>query len=70
MLKAQCDARRSTTISLNYAIDQAIARNFGGGKPDDAVLASVREIESLQVWVRFLTRDERRVRGDLAKSDR
>jgi hypothetical protein len=49
MLKAQRDAMRSTTISLNYAIDQAIARNFGGGKPDDAVFASVREIESLQV---------------------
>jgi hypothetical protein len=47
MLKALHDATRTTSISLNYAIGQGTARNFGGGKPDNAVLATVREIESL-----------------------
>ena len=34
-------------VTLNFAIDQGIARNFGGGKPDNAVLATVRVMESL-----------------------
>lgn len=38
---------RSTTISMDYPIDQAIATNRGGGKPTTAVLGTVREMESL-----------------------
>jgi hypothetical protein len=47
MLKAVHDATRTTHISLNYALGQGTARNFGGGKPDNAVLGTVREVESL-----------------------
>lgn len=47
MLKALHDATRTTSISLNYALGQGTARNYGGGKPNNAVLATVREIESL-----------------------
>lgn len=47
LLKAAQAAARTTSISFNYALDQAIARNRGGGKPDNAVLASVHELESL-----------------------
>ena len=49
MLKALHDATRTTHISMNYALGQGTARNYGGGKPDNAVLATVREIESLPV---------------------
>jgi hypothetical protein len=38
---------RSTTISMDYPIDQAIATNRGGGKPTTAVLGTVRAMESL-----------------------
>jgi len=41
-------ATRSTSISLDYAIDQAIVMNRGGGKPTDAILATVRAIERLE----------------------
>lgn len=47
MLKAARAAMRSTSISFNYPIDQGVLRNYGGGKPDNAVLASIRELESL-----------------------
>lgn len=36
---------RSTTISFDYAIDQAMIMNRGGGKPTVAVLATVRAAE-------------------------
>ena len=36
---------RSTTISLDYPIDQAIVMNRGGGKPTNAVMATVRDVE-------------------------
>ena len=36
---------RSTTISFDYAIDQAMILNRGGGKPTVAVLATVRAAE-------------------------
>jgi hypothetical protein len=39
---------RTTSISLDYAIDQAIVSNRGGGKPTDAVLATVRSVERLE----------------------
>jgi hypothetical protein len=38
---------RSTSISMDYAIDQAVVSNRGGGKPTEAVLATVRAIERL-----------------------
>jgi hypothetical protein len=41
-------AQRTTSVSLDYAIDQGIAMNRGGGKPVDAVLGSVRSVESLE----------------------
>jgi hypothetical protein len=40
-------ATRSTSISLDYAIDQAVVMNRGGGKPTDAILGTVRAIERL-----------------------
>jgi hypothetical protein len=36
---------RSTTIGLDYPIDQAIVMNRGGGKPIDAVMATIRDVE-------------------------
>ena len=41
-------ATRTTSISFDYTIDQAIVRNHGGGKPDQSVLATPREFESLE----------------------
>jgi hypothetical protein len=48
MVRAAQERVRTTTISLDYAIDQAIVSNRGGGKPTDAVLATVREVERLE----------------------
>lgn len=42
------DSIRTTTISLNYAVDQALAINRGGGKPTVAVIGTVRAAEHLQ----------------------
>lgn len=42
------DAIRTTTVSLNYAMDQAFAVNRGGGKPTVAVVGTVRAAEHLQ----------------------
>jgi hypothetical protein len=47
VLKAATMAVRSTIISLDYALDQGIMRNRGGGIPDHAVLTSARQVESL-----------------------
>jgi hypothetical protein len=41
-------AVRSTTISFDYAVDQAVAANEGGGKPTQAVIGPVRSMENLQ----------------------
>lgn len=49
MLKDGIAATRTTTISFDYAVDQAVARNHGGGQPDHAVIATPREMESLPV---------------------
>ena len=46
-LRASEAAVRSTTISFDYAIDQAIVMNHGGGKPTDAVIGAVRTMESV-----------------------
>ena len=45
LLRAAEAAIRSTSISLDYAIDRAIVMNRGGGKPTNAVLATVRAVE-------------------------
>jgi hypothetical protein len=39
---------RSTTISLDYPIDQAIVMNRGGGKPTDAVMGTIRDVERVE----------------------
>ncbi len=46
-VRASDAANRSTTVSLDYAIDQAIAMNRGGGKPTSAIMSTVRAMESL-----------------------
>lgn len=47
-LRAAANAVRSTTISLDYAVDQAMVMNRGGGKPTDAIIGPVRAIEKLE----------------------
>ncbi len=47
-LMAQVAARRSTTIGLDYAIDQAVVTNQGGGRPTQAVIGTVRAVEGLE----------------------
>jgi hypothetical protein len=49
MMRAAQLATRSTSISLDYAIGQAILHNRGGGLPDHAVLASPRDVEGLAI---------------------
>lgn len=39
---------RSTTVSLDYAIDQGVIMNRGGGGPTQAALGSVKIVEDLQ----------------------
>lgn len=45
LMKAAEASIRSTSISLDYAIDRAIVMNRGGGKPTNAVLGTVRAVE-------------------------
>ena len=40
-------AVRSTVLSFNYPLDQALIQNRGGGKPTSAVLAAVAQAEHL-----------------------
>jgi len=47
-LRASHAARRSTSISLDYAIDQAVVTNMGGGQPTQAIISNVRTIEKLE----------------------
>ena len=46
-LKAAQGAVRSTVIMLDYAVDQGVLHNLGGGKPSHAALSSAREVEAL-----------------------
>jgi hypothetical protein len=48
VLHAAIESARSTTISLEWAIDQAILSNRGGGQPTDAVLTTVRRAQAVQ----------------------
>jgi hypothetical protein len=47
-LHAAFSARRSTTISFDYAIDQAVVSNSGGGRPSDGIIGTIRSIEKLE----------------------
>lgn len=47
-IRAADASMRSTTISLDYPIDQAIVMNRGGGKPTDAVMATIRDVERVE----------------------
>jgi hypothetical protein len=44
-IRATDASLRSTTISLDYPIDQGMVMNRGGGKPTNAVMATVRDVE-------------------------
>jgi hypothetical protein len=45
--RASIDAKRATTVSFDYAIDQAIASNSGGGQLTVAVRSTVKAMEQL-----------------------
>jgi len=47
-IRVNNDAIRSTTISLDYAVDQAMVMNRGADRPWMAVMGTVREVESLE----------------------
>jgi hypothetical protein len=47
-MRAATDAIRTTSLSFDYAIDQAIVMNRGGGKATNAVIGSIRSMESLK----------------------
>jgi hypothetical protein len=47
LFKIARDAHRSTSITLNYAMDQAYLRNFGAGQPENTVMAKVSDVEAL-----------------------
>lgn len=48
VMRTADDAARSTSIYFDYAIDQAILTNRGGGRPTNAVLGTVRAAEQLE----------------------
>jgi len=47
-IRVNNDAIRSTDISLDYALDQAMVMNRGGNRPWMAGMGTVREVESLE----------------------
>ena len=47
-MAAQVKAHRSTSINMDFAIDQAVVMNSGGGQPTHAVLGTVRMVEGLE----------------------
>jgi hypothetical protein len=58
-IRAAEAGQRSTSISLDYAIDQALVSNRGAGRPTHAVLGTVRSIENLEQLGRPKARLER-----------
>jgi hypothetical protein len=48
IMRAATNAVRTTRISLDFAIDQALATNSGGGRPTDAIIGTVRSFERLE----------------------
>ncbi len=48
ILRVNIDSKRSTNITLDFAMDNGMAMNRGGGIPPTAVRGNVREMESLE----------------------
>ncbi len=46
-VRVAIDTTRSTSLSFDYAIDQAIVMNRGGGKPTNAIMGTIRSFERL-----------------------
>lgn len=46
--RANIESSVTTNISLNYALDQALAVNRGGSRPSTGVIGTVRSMESLE----------------------
>jgi len=46
-MRAAQNAIRTTSLSFDYAIDQAIVMNRGDGKPTNAVIGTIRSMERL-----------------------
>jgi len=46
-VRAAVDTTRSTSLSFDYAIDQAIVMNRGGRKPTNAIMGTIRSFEGL-----------------------
>lgn len=57
--RAAGQAERTTTVQLDWAIDQALLVNRGGGKPTAAVIGYVRQVERLESLGRPSDRLER-----------
>jgi hypothetical protein len=58
-IRAASVATRSTSVTLDYAIDQAIVSNRGGGQPTNAILSTVRAVETLPKFGPLAARVER-----------
>lgn len=48
LIRAQEAKTRSTSVNLDYGIDQGMVMNRGGGKPINAVIGTVREVERME----------------------
>jgi len=59
VIRATNAAHRSTLITIDYAIDQAIISNLGGGGPTDAILSNVRAVENIERFGPIVARVER-----------
>jgi hypothetical protein len=58
-IRAVSASTRSTLITIDYAIDQAIVQNRGGGRPTDAILSNIRAIEKMEKFGPIVARVER-----------
>jgi hypothetical protein len=48
IFRAASAATRTTSLSFDYAVDQAIVMNRGGGKPTNAIIGTIRSMERLE----------------------
>lgn len=48
LLRSSGDAKRRTSITLDYPLDRAFAVNSGGSEPTQGVTGTIREMESLE----------------------
>ena len=46
-VRVAVDTTRSTSLSFDYAIDQAVVMNRGGRKPTNAIMGTIRSFERL-----------------------